>query len=184
MPNMKVRPMTISAMRRKSRRFASDIFPSPNGGQLDRERPCGRHSRHFIRSGACSKTSAVTPRCRRPRASVKPPMPPPMMAIRNLCLLTLTVGHWFLLILGHLTTRNPAFDWQVGAPGSDAPRLCTVASARLAHLRFRWLRDAHVGAGHTSHLGDRVVRQIDRCMCLADGFRVWAGHEAECLSFL
>src|SRR5262249_49630778 len=36
MPSMKVRPMTISAMRRKSRRFASDIFPSPNGGQLAR----------------------------------------------------------------------------------------------------------------------------------------------------
>src|SRR5262249_13920229 len=34
MPNMKVRPMTISAMRRKSRRFASDIFLSPNGGYL------------------------------------------------------------------------------------------------------------------------------------------------------
>src|SRR5262245_4374475 len=81
-------------------------------------------------------------------------------------------------------SRNPAFDWQMGAPGSDAPRLCTVASARLAHLRFRWLRDAHVGAGHTSHLGDRVVWQIDRCMCPADGFRVWAGHEAECLAFL
>jgi hypothetical protein len=23
-----------------------------------------------------------------------------------------------------------------------------VASARLAHLRFHWLRDVHVGAGH------------------------------------
>jgi hypothetical protein len=31
---MKVRPMTIRAMRRKSSRFASDIFASPNGGQL------------------------------------------------------------------------------------------------------------------------------------------------------
>src|SRR5215831_2168618 len=36
MPNMKVRPMTISAMRRKSRRLASDIFASPNGWQLAR----------------------------------------------------------------------------------------------------------------------------------------------------
>src|SRR5215472_13183054 len=64
------------------------------------------------------------------------------------------------------------------------PRLCAVALARLAHLRLRWLRDAHVGAGHTSHLGDRVVRLIDRRMCLADGFLVRAGHEAECLPFL
>jgi hypothetical protein len=38
MPNMKVRPMTISAMRRKSRRFASDIFPSPMVDSLPRER--------------------------------------------------------------------------------------------------------------------------------------------------
>jgi hypothetical protein len=34
MPNMKVRPITISAMRRKSRRFASDIFASPRVGSL------------------------------------------------------------------------------------------------------------------------------------------------------
>src|SRR6516225_10855599 len=31
MPNMKVRPMTIRAMRRKSRRFASDILHLPTG---------------------------------------------------------------------------------------------------------------------------------------------------------
>src|SRR5215831_14634306 len=52
MPNMKVRPMIISAMRRKSRRFASDIFASPNGWQLvrllgaRRERPRRRTTEH------------------------------------------------------------------------------------------------------------------------------------------
>src|SRR6516225_7046396 len=37
---------------------------------------------------------------------------------------------------------------------------------------------------NASHLGDRVVRQIDRRMCLADGFLVRAGHEAERFPFL
>ena len=49
MPNMKVRPIAIRAMRRKSRRLASDIFASPNGGQLARllkrrERPRRRRT--------------------------------------------------------------------------------------------------------------------------------------------
>src|SRR6516225_9453627 len=63
-------------------------------------------------------------------------------------------------------------------------RTCAVALTRLAHLRFHWLRNAHIGAGHTSYLGDGVVRQINRRMCLADGFLVRAGHETERLAFL
>src|SRR6516162_7181601 len=63
-------------------------------------------------------------------------------------------------------------------------RTCAVALTRLAHLRFHWLRNAHIGAGHTSYLGDGVVRQINRRMCLADGFLVRAGHEAERFAFL
>jgi hypothetical protein len=69
--------MTISAMRRKSRRFASDIFAPPNGGQLARllparrERPRRRAAEqrdeiaaHSITSSArCSGTKDVIADC-------------------------------------------------------------------------------------------------------------------------
>src|SRR5262245_30725250 len=54
----------------------------------------------------------------------------------------------------------------------------------LARLRWCWLRNAHVGPGHASHLGDGIVRQIDRRVRLADRFLVRPGHEAEGLALL
>jgi hypothetical protein len=38
---------------------------------------------------------------------------------------------------------------------------------RYPALRFYGLRGTDVGTGHVSYLGDRVVGQIDRRMCLA-----------------
>src|SRR5262245_51727970 len=54
----------------------------------------------------------------------------------------------------------------------------------LARLRGCRLRNAHVGSGHASHLGDGIVRQIDRRVRLADRLLVRPGHEAEGLALL
>src|SRR5262249_32444147 len=50
---------------------------------------------------------------------------------------------------------------------------------RLALVRFRRLRDAHVGTSHAPHLGNRVVQQIDRRMSFANGLLIWTGHETK-----
>src|SRR5262245_11861803 len=54
----------------------------------------------------------------------------------------------------------------------------------LARLRGCRLRNAHVGSGHASHLGDGIVRQVDRRVRLADRLLVRPGHEAEGLALL
>ena len=38
---------------------------------------------------------------------------------------------------------------------------------RYPALRFYGLRGTHLGTGYVSYLGDRVVGQVDRRMCLA-----------------
>src|SRR6516225_8021157 len=58
------------------------------------------------------------------------------------------------------------------------------APAIMRKRRLRGLRNAHVGAGHAPYLRDRVVWQIDRRMCFADGVLVRPGHEAEGLAVL
>src|SRR5262249_39413453 len=57
MPNMKISPMTIRATRRKSRRFASDMFTSPNGGSL----PDGCASRQRPRDSSAAECSQQFP---------------------------------------------------------------------------------------------------------------------------
>src|SRR5215468_6042582 len=57
MPNMKISPMTIRATRRKSRRFASNMFTSPNGGSL----PDGRASRQRPRDSSAAKCDQQFP---------------------------------------------------------------------------------------------------------------------------
>src|SRR5262245_21584448 len=57
MPNMKISPMTIRATRRKSRRFASDMFTSPNGGSL----PDGCASRQRPRDSSAAKCDQQFP---------------------------------------------------------------------------------------------------------------------------
>src|SRR5262249_918302 len=70
-------------------------------------------------------------------------------------------------------------------PAKTVPEFIAYAKANQGKINMAsGGTGTHVGTGHESHLGDRIVRQIDRGMCLADGFLVRARHEAERLPFL